>query len=73
LPFTSRNESGLAYGGSIGSFDRIDFTAGSIPCLLLPHNSTEIRVQQIPDNNTTIAVPYDAGDASVSGTITYFV
>ena len=73
LPFTSRNESGYYYAGTIGEFDRIDFTGGNIPSLSLAHNSTEIKVKQIVDNNVTIATPYDAGDAGLIGNITYFV
>jgi hypothetical protein len=73
LPFASRNESGYYYAGSIGAFDRIDFTAGNIPSMYLLHNSTEIKIQQIVDNNSTIAIPYDAGDAAMIGNITYFV
>jgi hypothetical protein len=73
LPFASRNESGYYYAGSIGAFDRIDFTAGNIPSMYLLHNSTEIKIQQLVDNNATIAIPYDAGDAGMIGNITYFV
>ena len=72
LPFTSRNASGFYYAGSISSAN-INYTAGNTLSLFLAHNTTEIEVYQIPPNSATIAVPYDAGDALIIGSITYFV
>jgi hypothetical protein len=71
LPFTSRNESGFYYAGTL-SYANVLRTANATPAPNIYHNATQIEFLQIPttDGDST-SIAYDAA-GRLMGMHTYF-
>jgi hypothetical protein len=71
LPFTSRNEAGFYYAGTL-SYANVLRTANATPAPNIYHNTTQIEFLQIPttDGDST-SIAYDA-EGRIMGMHTYF-